>query len=197
MPAVPVLTAPDRAVEMTEQQAEKKQRVYELARELNISSEALIKVLTDMNVAVKSHMSTLTEDQRKGVVARFEKEKQEARDRATTKSRKRKKRRKKAVVSAEAVKAVRDTVAQLGSNVARSQKKRRRRYREEKQERHEKLSLTDEDEILKVTEFTSPSELAELMDIPLNEVIAKCLELGLMTTANQRLDADTLALVAA
>ncbi|MCC6871140.1 MAG: translation initiation factor IF-2 [Candidatus Fermentibacter sp.] len=197
MPAVPVQTAPDRAVEMTEQQAEKKQRVYELARELNISSEALIKVLTDMNVAVKSHMSTLTEDQRKGVVARFEKEKQEARDRATTKSRKRKKRRKKAVVSAEAVKAVRDTVAQLGSNVARSQKKRRRRYREEKQERHEKLSLTDEDEILKVTEFTSPSELAELMDIPLNEVIAKCLELGLMTTANQRLDADTLALVAA
>ena len=181
---------------MTEQQAEKKQRVYELARELNISSEALIKVLTDMEVAVKSHMSTLTEDQRKSVVSRFEKEKQEARDRAA-KSKKRKKRRKKAVVSAEAVKAVRSTVAQMGSNAARSQKKRRRRYREEKQERHEKLTASGEGEILQVTEFTSPSELADLMDVPLSEVIAKCLELGLMTTANQRLDADTLALVAA
>ncbi len=181
---------------MTEDRTDRKRRVYELAREINISSEALIKVLTDMDVAVKSHMSTLTEEQVRSVVSRFEKEKQEARDRAS-KSRKRKKRKKKAQVSAEAVKAVRDTVAQMGARGARSQKKRRRRYREEKQERHESRASETAGAPLQVTEFTSPAELAELMDVPLGEVIAKCLQLGLMATANQRLDADTLALVAA
>jgi len=174
----------------------KKKRVYELARELNISSEALIKVLGEMSISVKSHMSTLTEEQIGGVRGRFEKEKQEARDRAA-RSRKKRKRRKKAQVSAEAVKAVRDTVAQMVSSQARTQKKRRRRYREEKQERHERQTLPEgEAAVVKVTEFTSPSELAELLGVTLPEVIAKCIELGVMATANQRLDADTLALVA-
>ncbi len=177
---------------------EKKQRVYELARELNISSEALVKVLTEMGIPVKSHMSTITEEQVRSVKGRFEKEKQEARDRAA-RSKKKRKRRKKVQVSVEAVKAVRDTVAQMGASQVRTQKKRRRRYREEKQERHDRqLAESDsEGSVLKVTEFTSLSELADLMGVTLNEVIAKCLELGFMATANQRLDADTLSLVAA
>jgi translation initiation factor IF-2 len=180
---------------MTEKEA-KKSRVYELARELNISSEALIKVLAEMSIAVKSHMSTLSEEQVNGVKGRFEKEKQEARDRVA-RSKKKRKRRKKTQVSAEAVKAVRDTVAKMGVSKARTQKKRRRRYREEKQERHEKQLATDgESSVVKVTEFTSPAELAELIGVSLPEVIAKCIELGVMATANQRLDADTISLVA-
>jgi translation initiation factor IF-2 len=53
-----------------------------------------------------------------------------------------------------------------------------------------------ENEILKVTEFITVSELASLMDTAATEVISACFSLGLMVTMNQRLEADTLALVA-
>ena len=187
---------PVSAAEPSAPPAPGRPKVFELAKELNISSEALINVLTEMGVRVRSHMSILSDAQVTGVKARFEREKQEARDRGA-KSRKKRKRRKKLQVSAEAVRAVRDTVAQMEASAVRTQKKRRRRYREEKQERHERLLAADgSPSVLKVTEFTSPSELAELMGVSLNEVIAKCLELGVMATANQRLDADTIALLA-
>ncbi|MBN1435320.1 translation initiation factor IF-2 [Candidatus Fermentibacterales bacterium] len=176
-----------------------KKRVYELARELNISSEALIKVLSDMGIQVKSHMSTLTTIQCTLVRERFDREKQKARIRAAKSRKKRKaKRKKKTQPSAETVKTVKSTLARIDAKAARTQKKRRRRYKEEKQERHEKQDLDElrEKRILRMTEFTSPSELAELMGVHLNEVISKCLELGTMATANQRLDMDTLSLLA-
>ncbi|NLP06416.1 translation initiation factor IF-2 [Candidatus Fermentibacteria bacterium] len=196
-PAAPVQKPqPETAAEPSAQPAPGRPKVFELAKELNISSEALINVLTEMGIRVRSHMSILSDAQVTGVKARFEREKQEARDRGA-KSRKKRKRRRKLQVSAEAVRAVRDTVAQMEASAVRTQKKRRRRYREEKQERHERLLAAEgESSVLKVTEFTSPSELAELMGVSLNEVIAKCLELGVMATANQRLDADTIALLA-
>lgn len=58
-----------------------KQRVYELARDLNLSSEALIKVLTEMEITVKSHMSSMDPEQITKVRNRFDLEKKEARTR--------------------------------------------------------------------------------------------------------------------
>ena len=59
---------------------------------------------------------------------------------------------------------------------------------EEKQEQ--------EKNILKVTEFVTVNELATMMDVPVNEVIAACMSLGLFVSINQRLDAEALVLVA-
>ena len=50
--------------------------------------------------------------------------------------------------------------------------------------------------ILKVTEFVTASELASMMDVSTTEIISACMTLGMMVTLNQRLDAETLSIVA-
>ena len=53
-----------------------------------------------------------------------------------------------------------------------------------------------ESKILKVTEFVTANELAKLMDVPVNQIISTCMSLGLFVSINQRLDAETLTIVA-
>jgi len=174
-----------------------KKRVYELARELNISSEALLKVLGELKIEAKSHMSTVRVEDAGRVIEQFEKQKAEAKTRAT-KKRKRRRRKKKTVVSAETVKNVKKILAKMDSGGARNRKSKKVRYRKEKQERHEEQRTFDdgEEKILKVAEFTSPAELSQQMGQPVNAIIAACMKLGVMATANQRLDVDTISLVA-
>lgn len=181
---------------MTEEKKVQKRRVYELARELNISSEALLKVLQELKIEAKSHMSTVGQEDSVKVVAQFEKQKAEAKTRAT-KKRKRRRRKKKTVVSAETVKNVKKILAKIDSSGSRNRKSKKVRYRKEKQERHEEQRTFEdgEEKILKITEFTSPAELAQQMGQPVNGIIAACMKLGVMATANQRLDFDTISLV--
>ncbi|MCK5036773.1 MAG: translation initiation factor IF-2 N-terminal domain-containing protein, partial [Candidatus Sabulitectum sp.] len=181
---------------MTEEKKVQKRRVYELARELNISSEALLKVLQELRIEAKSHMSTVGQEDSVKVVAQFEKQKAEAKTRAT-KKRKRRRRKKKTVVSAETVKNVKKILAKIDSSGSRNRKSKKVRYRKEKQERHEEQRTFEdgEEKILKITEFTSPAELAQQMGQPVNGIIAACMKLGVMATANQRLDFDTISLV--
>lgn len=182
---------------MTEKNKVQKQRVYELARELNISSEALLKVLEELKIETKSHMSTVDSVDISRVVEQFEKQKNEAKTLATTK-RKRRRRKKKTVVSAETVKNVKKILAKIDSSGTKNRKSKKVRYRKEKQERHEEQRTFEdgEEKVLKITEFTSPAELASLIGQPVNGIIAACLKLGVMATANQRLDVDTITLVA-
>jgi len=65
----------------------------------------------------------------------------------------------------------------------------------QKIQEEEKKALEDGN-ILKVTEFVSVQELASMMDVPATEVIATCMDLGMLVSINQRLDAETLSLVA-
>lgn len=170
--------------------------MYELARELNISSEALLKVLNELEISAKSHMSTLTPEDTARVISQFEKQKNEAKTRAT-KKRKRRRRKKKTVVSAETVKNVKKTLAKMDSGKTKNRKSKKTRYKKQKQERHEQRTTpAAEGNVINVAEFTSPSELATQIGVPVNTIIATCLGLGVMATANQRLDTDTIALVA-
>ncbi len=76
------------------------------------------------------------------------------------------------------------------------------KYRKEKRElasqkaQEEMQQEAAEKQILKVTEFVTVNDLANLMNIPVNKVIGACLSLGLMVSINQRLDAEALVLVA-
>ena len=76
------------------------------------------------------------------------------------------------------------------------------KYRKEKrdaisQKIQEELAQQEKEKhILKITEFISVNELASLMDVPVNEVIATCMSLGLFVSINQRLDADTITIIA-
>ncbi len=80
------------------------------------------------------------------------------------------------------------------TNRAASRKKKRKE-REAEEERLQELKSLDKNK-LKVNEFIAVNELANLMNVPVGEVISKCISLGLMVSINQRLDVETITLVA-
>lgn len=95
------------------------------------------------------------------------------------------------------MKNVKKTLAKLDAGKTKNRKSRKTRYKKEKQERHELRAATEtDDSVIKIAEFTSPSELSSQTGIPVNSIIATCIGLGVMATVNQRLDTDTIALIA-
>ena len=110
-----------------------------------------------------------------------------------------KKRSVRAEVDEEEVqKQIKETLARLTTKG----KSKGSRYRREKREaislknREEEDRIEQEKNILKVTEFVSVNELATMMNIPVTELISTCMNLGLFVSINQRLDAETMALLA-
>ncbi|UKJ07545.1 translation initiation factor IF-2 [Solitalea lacus] len=77
-------------------------------------------------------------------------------------------------------------------------RKHRRQKRDDYAQSREEQMMQDELEskILKVTEFVTANELANMMDVPVTKVIATCMSLGMFVSINQRLDAETLTIVA-
>ena len=106
---------------------------------------------------------------------------------------------KKEVSEEDVQKQIKDTLARLTSNKG---KNKGAKYRREKrdavsQKAQEKMAQIEaEKNVLKVTEFVSVNELANMMNVAINEVIATCMNLGLFVSINQRLDAETMSLVA-
>ena len=94
---------------------------------------------------------------------------------------------------------VKETLARL---TAKNQNKKGAKYRREKrdavQERlnEEMQEQAAESKILKLTEFVTVSELATMMDVPVTKVIGTCMSVGIMVSINQRLDAETINIVA-
>jgi translation initiation factor IF-2 len=103
------------------------------------------------------------------------------------KLRKRQKRRKPQFTEEEIEKSIRDTLARM-ADVGR--KRPRRRAQEEE------LEVLPERKVIRVAEYASAAELADLLGVEPAEVIGKCLRLGIMASMNQRLDMDTIVLVA-
>lgn len=267
-----------------------KEKVYKLAQEFKVSSEALVQMLRSMGIQVKSHMSTVDENLRDDIKKKFEQERAEikkeylrkkqkltqAREDLVAKSKeqeaasakskametpkvaapavaagsppattyqkssdnrrsmpprrpaprhdrpggpsathvftppstgaspastgntagakkrykkKGKKRPEKREVDETELRAnIRKTLAQIGSGAERKKYKKERTSQED-------IEGEDERKILNVSEFVTANELANMMQIQSSEVIAKCLELGMFVTINQRLDFDTIALV--
>jgi len=96
-------------------------------------------------------------------------------------------------------KQIKDTLAKLTSKGSKSKaSKYRREKRDMVQQRLQEETEQQEQKrnVLKVTEFVSVAELASMMNVPPTEVIATCMNLGLFVSINQRLDAETMALVA-
>ena len=95
---------------------------------------------------------------------------------------------------------VKETLARLTSKdkKAKAGAKWRKEKREANANRERELQREHdaESKILKITEFVSANELAAMMDVPVNNVIATCMNLGVMVSINQRLDAETINIVA-
>ncbi len=107
----------------------------------------------------------------------------------------------KTEVSEEDVqKQIKETLARLRNKGNKSNKsaKYRRDKRDAVQKREHELQEQEkkESQILKLTEFVTANDLANMMDVPVTKVIATCMSIGIMVSINQRLDAETINLVA-
>lgn len=94
---------------------------------------------------------------------------------------------------------IRETQAKLAGGGARNKNlkaKYRRNKREEMAEKRAAAEMADDGSVIEVTEFISVSELANLLDVGFAEIISKCMNLGIMVSINQRLDAEVIELVA-
>ncbi len=94
--------------------------------------------------------------------------------------------------------SIKATQARMVGNKPNRGADRRRDRRQERAERErERLELEQEEaKILRVTEFVSANDLASLMDVSVNEVIATCMSLGMFVSINQRLDAEAITVIA-
>lgn len=95
-------------------------------------------------------------------------------------------------------KQVKETLARLTNKSVKKSVKFRKEKREEMHNREARMAEREaaESKILKITEFVTANDLANLMDVPVNQVIGTCMNLGVMVSINQRLDAETINIVA-
>ena len=108
----------------------------------------------------------------------------------TARKKKKRRKKKKKKISEEEIEAkIKETLKTI--DATGRPKRRRKKVKTEDGEVE-----VEESNVIKVTEFISVADLAELMDVEPTEVLKKCLELGLMVTINQRLDMDTIIMVA-
>ena len=100
---------------------------------------------------------------------------------------------------AEIQKQVRETLEKLQGKSSRGKGAKYRRNKRDAHREHSEAELEAQalgSKILKVTEFVTVSEVATMMEVPVTNIISACMSLGMMVTMNQRLDAETLVIVA-
>ena len=98
----------------------------------------------------------------------------------------------------DVAKQVKETLARLttkGKNKASKYRKEKREMVSNRMQELENQEM-EESKVLKLTEFVTANELASMMDVSVNQVIATCMSIGIMVSINQRLDAETINLVA-
>ena len=234
--------------------AKNQKRIYELARELKISPQALVSILKDMKISVKSHMSYIDDDvvkkvqkifsiQMEASKARQKKRKsyqnelrhkkfQKIKDEAKAKREKEKEKQEKKQIETKKS-LVKDKTKEKKSESTKvtpkkeDKKKKKKKFKDRKARLREekakkffdhqeikgkikatltkdtkikkrkktKVKTEEKSEVIVISEFTSVSELAKVMEKIPTEVVAKFMELGKMVTINQRLDKDSLIMI--
>ncbi|MDB4538781.1 translation initiation factor IF-2 [Saprospiraceae bacterium] len=101
----------------------------------------------------------------------------------------------KEVSKKEIEEKIKETMARLGGGKGRKRQKIRRENRERLRENQEQREQANEITSLQLTEFVSVSELASLMDVSVTQVITTCMNLGVIVSINQRLDAEIIELL--
>ncbi len=99
----------------------------------------------------------------------------------------------------EVEKALKETLSRLQQKQNKSNtSKYKRERREQEREKHEleMMEAQEQSKVLKLTEFVTANDLAVMMNVPVNKIIGTCMSLGLFVSINQRLDAETINLVA-
>uniref|UniRef100_A0A7C6ELV8 Translation initiation factor IF-2 n=1 Tax=candidate division WOR-3 bacterium TaxID=2052148 RepID=A0A7C6ELV8_UNCW3 len=163
------------------------QKVHDLAKTLGLSSDALMKMLEEIGIKAKGHMSVLTDEEIKRVKEKYAEErrrlkKEVTRYKATTHP--------KEKIKKINEKEVRQTVKATLAKIEKGETKKH--Y---KKEDIQKQVETPKEKVIEVVEFMTVAEFAQALEVPPSEVIKKCLSLGVMASLNQRLDLDTIAVL--
>jgi len=91
---------------------------------------------------------------------------------------------------------IKATLARLSGTGKSKASKFRKEKRDLHAQRQEAMVDAQQDKVIKATEFVSANELAKMMNVPVNQIISTCMSLGLFVSINQRLDAETISVVA-
>ncbi|MGQ9816608.1 MAG: translation initiation factor IF-2 [bacterium] len=162
-------------------------KVHDLAKSLGLSSDALIKMLEQIGIKAKGHMSILTDEEIKRIKAKISEEKRRVKKEFTRfRSPPHPKEKVKKVSEEEVRQTVKATLAKIEKGATK------------KHYRKEEIIKTPEVEEIKtveVVEFMTVAEFAQALNVPASEVIKKCISLGVMASLNQRLDLDTIAVL--
>jgi translation initiation factor IF-2 len=162
-------------------------KVHSVAKNLGLSSAALIELLKEVGITAKGHMSTLTDEEIKKVKTRISEEKKRVKKEFTRRwTKPRTKEKKKKINKEEIQEKVKSTLAKLEK---RETKKHYRR------EAPPLVEAPSPENIVEVTDFMTVAELSQALSKPVSEVIKKCMDLGLMVSLNQRLDLDTISIL--
>jgi translation initiation factor IF-2 len=192
-----------------------KRRVYEAAKDMGMSSEALVSILKSMSVDVKSHMSSIDDNVVEQVRLKIARQKEAVKEEEA-------RRKEKAVQAAKAAAEAQRRTAPAGAGLLKGGKgvkkkkrivdeklvrasvrrtlaemdgsKRRHHRRDEKEDAA--IGVEEEPRVIRVSEFISVAELAAQLEVKPQEVIAACMRLGIMANINRRLDKDSIQAVA-
>jgi translation initiation factor IF-2 len=195
----------------------KKRRVYEVAKDMGMSSEALVHILKSLSVEVKSHMSSVSDEVIEQVRSKLAREKEAVKEEEARK-------REKAVLAAKAEAERRGappgrgpgTPFKLGGKPGKKKKRavdeklirasvkrtlaemegsKRRHHRREREE-GAAVGVEEAPRVIRVSEFISVAELAGQLEVKPTEVIQVCMQLGIMANINRRLDKDSIMAIA-
>lgn len=164
-----------------------KKKVHKVAKDLGLSSAALLKLLKELGIVVKSHMSTLSEEEIKKIRQKISEDKKRVKKEFTRRYTRPKVKITRKKIDPEAIKEkIKSTLAKLEKKEIKKHYKREIRVNVE-----EKPS----EKIVEVVDFMTVAEFAQALKLPSSDVIKKCLDMGLMVSLNQRLDLDTLTVL--
>ncbi|HPP39578.1 MAG TPA: translation initiation factor IF-2 N-terminal domain-containing protein, partial [Candidatus Kapabacteria bacterium] len=141
----------------------------------------------------------LKKDKFKKKIKDFDPDAEEKLGKVKDKKRKKKKKSIRETISEEEVmRAIRETYAGMEPHTGSMRERIRQKKKQERKEKEIRQieEIERESHILRITEFVTTSDLANMMGKSPNEIILKCMSLGLMVTINQRLDKDTITLIA-
>ncbi len=212
-----------------------KKRLFQVARDYKITSEALLKMLRELGFKVKSHMSSATPEILEAIEKQFKKEQESIKQEIATKTKKKKERERREYQEMSKMpeppkdKAQRFKELETKQREEKEKKKKRRREKKKKKKarvidqkavaenvkktlarmdtgtrktkykrrpQKEAVVEVEDENVIRVNEYMSVAELANELGIKATELIAKCMSLGMMVSINQRLDMDTIEMLA-
>ena len=165
-----------------------KLKVFQAAKQLNLSSEGLIAVLTELKFPKRGYTSYITEEEFEAAKQRLRKEKKQFKEHI------RKRRAPRPAQRPQPQQTERD----ISKSIKRTMVKvRGRQIRHKKPVRETRAACEESSEhAVGVSDYMTVAELAHAFETTASEVIKKCIKLGLLATVNQRLDIDTIMLIA-